>query len=68
MMFGGAGVSWFSRTQTCVAMSSTKAEYIAAINAVKEAEFVRGILKFLKPHCERDIIVHEDNQGAITTS
>lgn len=47
-------------------MSSTEAEYVALSDAVKEAEFVRGILKFLEPHRERGIIVvHQDNPGAM---
>ena len=64
-MFGGAAVSWFSRAQSCIALSSAEAEYVALSDALKEAEFVRGILKFLEPHRNRRIIVHEDNQGAI---
>ena len=49
IMFGGAAVSWFSRVQTCVATSSTEAEYVAMGDAVKEAMYIRGVLKFLEP-------------------
>ena len=49
VIYGGAAVSWFSRAQSCTAMSSTEAEYVALSDVVKEAEFVRGILRFLEP-------------------
>ena len=58
-------MSWFSRVQTCVATSSTEAEYVSISDTIKESEFVRGILRFLEPHQDIRIVLHEDNQGAI---
>ena len=46
---GGTLVSWFSRTQKCVTLSTTEAEYVAMADGVKEALYVRGILVFLMP-------------------
>jgi len=65
VMYGGAAVSWFSRVQTCVATSSTEAEYVSISDTITECEFVRGILRFLGPHQDRRIVLHEDDQGAI---
>ena len=63
---GGTLVSWFSRTQKCVTLSTTEAEYVAMTDGVKEALYVRSILAFLMPGLEPiSIIVYEDNKGAI---
>ena len=46
---GGTPVSWFSRTQKCITLSTTEAEYVAMADGVKEALYERGILAFLMP-------------------
>lgn len=58
-------MSYFSRTQTRVAASSTEGDYVALGYVVKEAEFVRGVLKFLEPHHARRVVVNENNIVAI---
>lgn len=59
-------VNWFSRTQKSVTLSTTEAEYVAMGDGVKEALYVRGILRFLRPEMKfSGISVFEDNQGAI---
>ncbi|CAN0505821.1 unnamed protein product, partial [Discosporangium mesarthrocarpum] len=50
-MFAGVAVSWFSRTQRCVALSSIEAEYMAIGECVKELLFLRNVLSFLQPQC-----------------
>ncbi|CAB1105836.1 unnamed protein product [Ectocarpus sp. CCAP 1310/34] len=63
---GGTVVSHGSKTQRIVSLSSTKAEYIAAEEGVKEALFVRAVLSFVAPETSGSSIeVLEDNQGAI---
>lgn len=41
---GSAAVSWYNRKQRSVVLSSTKAEYMAAIQATCEAIWMRKIL------------------------
>lgn len=56
-------VFWFRRTQKCVALSATEAEYIVMAEGVKGALYVRGILTFLVPSLESmSIGVYEDNK------
>ncbi|CAB1112078.1 unnamed protein product [Ectocarpus sp. CCAP 1310/34] len=59
-------VAWISRTQKCVTLSTTEAEYVAMGDGVKEALFVKGMLEFLRPSDRiGKIQVREDNEGAI---
>ncbi len=44
---GCGGVSWKSKKQTCVALSSTEAEYVALFQVAKECEWMLGFLKGL---------------------
>nr|GFC86824.1 Gag-Pol polyprotein [Tanacetum cinerariifolium] len=45
--FYGGTVSWVSKLQSVVAMSTTKAEYVAAAQASKEAVWFKMLLEEL---------------------
>ncbi|CAB1115735.1 unnamed protein product [Ectocarpus sp. CCAP 1310/34] len=63
---GGGAVSWFSRTQKCVTLSTTEAEYVALGDVVKEILFLRQIWRFTLPQVGMPCIpVFEDIQGVI---
>ena len=47
VMCAGACVSFFSRTQKSVTLSSTEAEYVAMAEGFKEAIFLRYIWSFI---------------------
>ena len=66
----GAPISWSSRRQSTVALSSTEAEYIAAAEATKEAVWIARFLEELKISCDVYLPVQLfcDNQGAIGLS
>ena len=64
-MSGGA-ISWFSRKQPVVAMSTTEAEYVALIVAIQEAVWLRRLLSDIKATPKTPTIIREDNQGTIT--
>ena len=47
VMVAGGAVSWLSRTQKCVTLSTTEAEYVAMTDGLKEAIYVRNVLSFM---------------------
>jgi len=65
-MAGGA-VSWTSRKQTCVASSTTHAEYMALYDVITEIIWMKSLLVELgqAKFANSPIIVHVDNMGAI---
>ena len=65
-MCGGACVCWFSRTQKCVTLSTSEAEYVAHGDAVKELLFLRQVWHFMSPGKGMPCFsIFEDNQGAV---
>ena len=64
MMHGGP-ISWTSRLQSLVALSSTEAEYYAITDAVQEALWLRSLLNEIGcPQHDATTNVFEDNKGA----
>ncbi|CAB1112067.1 unnamed protein product [Ectocarpus sp. CCAP 1310/34] len=62
----GGCISWFSRTQKCVTLSMTEAEYVSLADVMKEVLFLRQVWRFMLPEAGMPCIpVLEDNQGAI---
>ena len=60
----GGPISWSSKRQTCVALSTTEAEFIAAAEATKEAIWLQRFLSELGAP-EWPTPLHCDNQSAI---
>lgn len=59
LLYGGP-VAWTSRRQTCVTLSSTKAEFIAESETAKEAVWFRRLLMDLKPGWKAPIPLFSD--------
>ena len=64
-MLAGGAVCWSSKRQASVALSSTKAEYIAAAHATKEVVWLRHLLSELGQAIDVPTHLHIDNQSAI---
>ncbi|KAI3740618.1 hypothetical protein L2E82_31087 [Cichorium intybus] len=63
----GGAISWQSKLQKCVALSTTEAEYIAAVEAGKELIWLKRFLQELGfPQAE--YIIHCDSQSAMDLS
>ena len=67
LLHGGA-VSWQSRKQPTVALSSVEAEYMAATQATREAVWWRSFLTEIGMAPASATVMHSDSQGAIALS
>ena len=61
----GVPVSWNSRSQKSVTLSSSEAEFVALSEAAKEVKFVVQVLQSIGIKVELPVIVRVDNVGAI---
>ena len=61
----GAPVSWKSRAQRNVTLSSMEAKYAAILEVCTKILFIKQILEFLGEEVEFPIFVHVDDVGAI---
>jgi hypothetical protein len=61
-------VSWCSRKQTFVALSTTEAEYIALSMTVREAVWLHKLLADLFEHVLDSTIIHYGNQSCVKIS
>ena len=60
----GGAVSWLSKLQSVVALSTTEAEYMAATQACKESIWIQRLLEELG-HKQQKITVYCDSQSAL---
>lgn len=63
---GSGAISWSSKRQATVALSTCEAEYIGQTQAAKEAIWLRGLLSQIRPTgALQTVIIFDNNQGAI---
>ena len=66
VMCAGGPVSWHSKTQKDVTLSTTQAEYVAMSDMGKEVLGLRKVWCFMLPKARMPCIaMYEDNEGAI---
>ena len=64
-MSAGACVSWFSRTQKWLTLSTTETEYGALADIIKEVAFSRYVWSYILPRFGTTcVVISEDNEGA----
>ena len=64
-MLSGGAVSWSSKKQKCVALSTAEAEYVALSSAAQESIWLRQLITELGSPPEEPTLIFEDNQSAI---
>jgi transposase InsO family protein len=64
-LIDGGAVSWYSRKQEIVTLSTAEAKYVAATHAAKEAIWLRRLIFKLFPLPTTPTTIHCDNQAAI---
>lgn len=73
-LFGNGAISWSSKRQHCVALSTTEAEYMGAAHATKEAVWLLNLLDELgcctstHNNSIRPLRLYGDNSGALALS
>ena len=61
----GGAITWKSKKQTTIALSSTEAEYVALSEAAREACWLRSLYQELGYPQKYPIIIKGDNDGSI---
>jgi hypothetical protein len=65
-MLSNGAITWQSKRQQTVALSSTEAEYMAATQATKEATWLIQLLKDLNQNIPKPLTIKCDNQSCIS--
>ena len=68
IFLNGVLISWRSKLQKVVSLSSAEAEFYALSEAVKEIPFIVNVLEFVGIKVKKPIDVYVDNVGAIYMS
>ena len=64
-LIDGGAISWYSRKQEIVTLSTAEAEYVATTHAAKEAIWLRRLIFELFPLSTSPTTIYCDNQAAI---
>merc|ERR1711979_134154 len=62
---GNGPISWRSKKQSCVALSSAEAEYMALAAAAQEAVWIKELLVPLEVKMNDPFLINVDSQSAI---
>eukprot|EP00965_Chrysotila_dentata_P023026 762890-Pleurochrysis_carterae.AAC.1 len=68
IMYSGAAVSYGSKRQRCISLSSTEAEIVAASQTAAELKYLRGLLSEMGREEARATPMYVDNSGAVELS
>ena len=60
----GATISWKSKKQPTITLSSTEAEYVALTHCVTELMLIRNLMKDMRRNMKLPMVINEDNARA----
>lgn len=66
--FQGAAISWMTRRQKTIALSSTESEYMSMVAAIKEAVWLKRLDSAIFPNASKCIKLNCDNKSAMSTA
>jgi len=61
----GGAITWSSKKQELVSLSTTESEYVAATHATKEALWLVSLIRQIFGHLDLPMTLYNDNQSAI---
>ena len=64
-LISGGAISWKSKKQTCIALSTAEVEHVALAHAGQEAAWLRDLTATLENRSHRLVVIFEDNQSTI---
>jgi hypothetical protein len=66
-LLNGGAITWYSKKQTCVALSTMEAEYVACSTAVQEAVWLKRFIEHLgfASDSGSPVMIHCDSQAAL---
>lgn len=65
LLLHGGPIAWCSRRQSCVALSTTESEFVAACEATKKGIWLRRLMMEIDPGSTKPVPIMCDNQSAI---
>ena len=68
LMLNGGAISWKSRRQSSVSLSTSEAEYVAASQCAQEVVYLREILRECHYEQPEPTMVYEDNRACLLMS
>ena len=68
LLMANGPISWLSKKQPIVALSTSEAEYVALSSITQEAVWLKRLLNSINAIPPGPVVVMEDNQGAIATA
>jgi hypothetical protein len=68
ILISGVPISWKSKGQLNVTLSSNEAEYVVLCETVREVKFITQLLSMMNIEFKKPIRIHVDNIGAVFLS